>query len=69
MVSYLNKYFVFSELHENVFTKLDLVDYFSIGDNALPEMPKHVLRHLPRVKTLDLCRNKITRLTEDDFQV
>ncbi|KAG7313187.1 hypothetical protein JYU34_000282 [Plutella xylostella] len=57
-----------SELHENVFTKLDLVDYFSIGDNALPEMPKHVLRHLPRVKTLDLCRNKITRLTEDDFQ-
>ncbi|KAI8430912.1 hypothetical protein MSG28_001031 [Choristoneura fumiferana] len=56
------------ELEENVFTKLDLVDYFSLADNALPEMPRQVLRHLPHVKTLDLCRNKITKLTEDDFK-
>ncbi|XP_046977198.1 leucine-rich repeat-containing G-protein coupled receptor 4 [Vanessa cardui] len=57
-----------SELKESVFTKLDLVDYFSLSDNSLMEMPRHVLRHLPHVKTLDLCRNKITKLTEEDFK-
>ncbi|KAM3968689.1 leucine-rich repeat-containing larval translucida [Aphomia sociella] len=57
-----------SELKESVFTKLDLVDYFSLADNSLTEMPRHVLRHLPHVKTLDLCRNKITKLTVDDFR-
>ncbi|XP_075991414.1 leucine-rich repeat-containing larval translucida [Anticarsia gemmatalis] len=57
-----------SELKESVFTKLDLVDYFSLADNSLAELPRHVLQHLPHVKTLDLCRNKITKLTEDDFR-
>ncbi|XP_072930518.1 uncharacterized protein ltl [Epargyreus clarus] len=57
-----------SDLKESVFTKLDLVDYFSLADNSLIEMPRHVLRHLPHVKTLDLCRNKITKLTEEDFK-
>lgn len=57
-----------SELKESVFTKLDLVDYFSLADNSLTELPKSVLQHLPHVKTLDLCRNKITKLTEDDFR-
>lgn len=57
-----------SELKESVFTKLDLVDYFSLADNSLTEMPRHVLQHLPHVKTLDLCRNKITKLTEEDFR-
>ncbi|CAK1588710.1 unnamed protein product [Parnassius mnemosyne] len=57
-----------SELKESVFTKLDLVDYFSLADNSLTEMPRHVLRHLPHVKTLDLCRNKISKLTEEDFK-
>nr|XP_021206087.1 leucine-rich repeat protein SHOC-2 isoform X2 [Bombyx mori] len=55
-------------LKESVFTKLDLVDYFSLADNSLPELPRHVLQHLPHVKTLDLCRNKITKLTEEDFR-
>ncbi|KAL4717447.1 hypothetical protein ACJJTC_000596 [Scirpophaga incertulas] len=57
-----------SELKESVFTKLDLVDLFSLADNNLADLPRHVLRHLPHVKTLDLCRNKITKLTEDDFR-
>ncbi|XP_049884639.1 leucine-rich repeat-containing G-protein coupled receptor 4 [Pectinophora gossypiella] len=57
-----------SELKESVFTKLDLVDYFSLADNLLADMPRHVLRHLPHVKTLDLCRNKIVKLTEEDFK-
>ncbi|CAG9781972.1 unnamed protein product [Diatraea saccharalis] len=57
-----------SELKESVFSKLDLVDYFSLADNSLADMPRHVLRHLPHLKTLDLCRNKITSLTEDDFR-
>ncbi|XP_014366639.1 leucine-rich repeat-containing G-protein coupled receptor 4 [Papilio machaon] len=57
-----------SELKESVFTKLDLVDYFSLADNLLTEMPRHVLRHLPHVKTFDLCRNKITKLSEEDFK-
>ncbi|CAG9558370.1 unnamed protein product [Danaus chrysippus] len=57
-----------SELKESAFTKLDLVDYFSLADNSLSEMPRHVLRHLPHVKTVDLCRNKITKLTEEDFK-
>ncbi|XP_050683294.1 chaoptin [Leptidea sinapis] len=56
------------QLRESVFTKLDLLDYFSLSDNSLDEMPRRVLRHLPHVKTLDLCRNKITKLTEDDFK-
>ncbi|XP_059055316.1 leucine-rich repeat protein SHOC-2 [Achroia grisella] len=57
-----------SELKESVFSKLDLVDYFSLADNSLTEMPRHILRHLPHVKTLDLCRNKITKLTVEDFR-
>ncbi|XP_026730575.1 leucine-rich repeat and death domain-containing protein 1 [Trichoplusia ni] len=57
-----------SDLKESVFTKLDLVDYFSLADNSLTEMPRHVLQHLPHVKTLDLCRNKIVKLTEEDFR-
>ncbi|XP_045510407.1 leucine-rich repeat-containing G-protein coupled receptor 4-like isoform X1 [Colias croceus] len=57
-----------SELKESVFTKLDLVEFFSLADNALTEMPRHVFRHLPHVLTLDLCRNKITKLTEEDFK-
>ncbi|KAG6452311.1 carboxypeptidase N subunit 2 [Manduca sexta] len=57
-----------SELKESVFTKLDLLDYFSLADNSLTDMPRHVLQHIPHVKTLDLCRNKITKLTEEDFQ-
>ncbi|KAJ2954306.1 hypothetical protein O0L34_g2558 [Tuta absoluta] len=57
-----------SDLKESAFTKLDLVDYFSLADNSLAEMPRHVLRHLPHVKTLDLCRNKIIKLTEEDFK-
>ncbi|CAH0716083.1 unnamed protein product, partial [Brenthis ino] len=57
-----------SELKESVFAKLDLVDYFSLADNSLTEMPRHVLRHLPHIKTLDLCRNKITKLSEEDFK-
>lgn len=62
-------YILFSELKESVFTRLDLVDYFSLADNALMDMQRHVLRHLPHVKTLDLRRNKIAKLTEEDFQV
>ncbi|XP_039763626.1 leucine-rich repeat and death domain-containing protein 1 [Pararge aegeria] len=57
-----------SDLKESVFTKLDLLDYFSLADNSFTEMPRHVLRHMPHVKTLDFCRNKITKLTEEDFQ-
>lgn len=45
------------------------MDYFSLADNALMDMQRHVLRHLPHVKTLDLRRNKIAKLTEEDFQV
>lgn len=62
-------FFLSSDLKESVFTKLDLVDYFSLADNSLTEMPRHVLQHLPHVKTLDLCRNKIVKLTEEDFRV
>ncbi|XP_048004885.1 leucine-rich repeat-containing G-protein coupled receptor 4 isoform X2 [Leguminivora glycinivorella] len=57
-----------SELPETAFTRLDLVDYFSVSDNELAEIPRHVARHLPHAKTLDLCRNKISKLTEDDFK-
>ncbi|CAK1554943.1 unnamed protein product [Leptosia nina] len=57
-----------SELRESVFAKLDLLDYFSLADNSLTEMPRNVLRHLPHIQTLDLCRNKITKLTEEDFK-
>lgn len=60
---------LYSELKENVFTKLDLVDFYSLADNALTDMPRHVLRHLPHVKTLDIARNKIAKLTLEDFQV
>lgn len=58
-----------SVLNESAFSKLDLVDYFSVADNALMQMPRHVIRHMPHVKTLDLRRNKMTKLTEDDFRV
>lgn len=57
-----------SELPESVFLGLTRTEYLSLADNSLYEVPKHILRLMPIIKTLDLGRCRINNLTAQDFQ-
>ncbi|XP_005190805.2 leucine-rich repeats and immunoglobulin-like domains protein 1 [Musca domestica] len=50
------------------FRGLSNVEYLGIGDNELEEVPKHMLNHMPVVKTLDIGRCRIKSVLQDDFK-
>uniref|UniRef100_A0A1I8PFR5 LRRCT domain-containing protein n=1 Tax=Stomoxys calcitrans TaxID=35570 RepID=A0A1I8PFR5_STOCA len=50
------------------FRGLSNVEYLGIGDNELEEVPKHMLNHMPIVKTLDIGRCRIRSVLQDDFK-
>ncbi|XP_061392233.1 leucine-rich repeats and immunoglobulin-like domains protein 1 [Musca vetustissima] len=50
------------------FRGLSNVEYLGIGDNELEEVPKHMLNHMPVVKTLDIGRCRIRSVLQDDFK-
>ncbi|CAD7003956.1 unnamed protein product [Ceratitis capitata] len=58
--------------HESVpelpFRGLSNVEYLSIGDNELEEIPKHMLNHMPIVKTFDMGRCRIRSVLQDDLK-
>lgn len=58
-----------SHLPESSFTGLGEVEYFSLADNRLLEIPRDVLRKMPKLKTLDLGRSRISSLRNEDFRV
>ncbi|XP_049313390.1 probable serine/threonine-protein kinase DDB_G0278509 [Bactrocera dorsalis] len=50
------------------FRGLSNVEYLSIGDNELEEIPKHMLNHMPIVKTFDMGRCRIRSVLHDDLK-
>ncbi|KAK6629018.1 hypothetical protein RUM43_002835 [Polyplax serrata] len=56
-----------SHLPESSFKGLEEVEYLSLADNRLLEIPRSVLRTMPKLKTLDLGRSRIANLLDEDF--
>nr|XP_012232775.1 PREDICTED: leucine-rich repeats and immunoglobulin-like domains protein 1 [Linepithema humile] len=52
----------------DVFAGLGRTQYLSLADNEMPAIPKHILSHLSLLRTLDLSRNRISRIDSDDFK-
>lgn len=52
-----------------VFAGLGRTQYLSLADNEVPSIPRHILSHLSLLRTLDLSRNRISRIDSDDFKV
>ncbi|XP_049833160.1 leucine-rich repeat and death domain-containing protein 1 [Schistocerca gregaria] len=57
-----------SLLNDEAFNGLEWVEFLSLADNALPEIPQYVLKRMPHVKTLDMGRSKISTVLENDFK-
>ncbi|KAG5345114.1 LRIG3 protein, partial [Acromyrmex charruanus] len=52
----------------DVFAGLGRTQYLSLADNEVPSIPRHILTHLSLLRTLDLSRNRISRIDLDDFK-
>lgn len=65
----LNVIFSYRQLNSDTFDGLTKVDFFSLADNNLEVVPKHLWKGIPYVKTLDMGRSKIRELTDGDFNV
>lgn len=57
-----------SVLYEDVFYGCHKVSEFSIADNVMLEVPGHILRLMPKINHLDLSRNQIQRIRQDDLK-
>lgn len=44
------------------------MEYLSLAENNLEEIPRHILNHMPRIGTLDSARGKIKKIFADDFR-
>ncbi|CAH1280672.1 unnamed protein product [Diabrotica balteata] len=54
-------------LNADTFQSLTRVNYLSLADNDLEEVPEKLWKEMPNVKTLDLGRTKIKALYESSF--
>ncbi|XP_014483968.1 PREDICTED: leucine-rich repeats and immunoglobulin-like domains protein 1 isoform X2 [Dinoponera quadriceps] len=52
----------------DVFAGMDRTQYLSLADNEVPSIPRHILSHMSLLRTLDLSRNRISRIDSDDFK-
>ncbi|KAL9910877.1 leucine-rich repeat-containing larval translucida isoform 1-T1 [Glossina fuscipes fuscipes] len=50
------------------FRGLSNVEFLSLADNELEEIPKHMLNHMPIIKTLDMGKCRIRAVLQDDFK-
>ncbi|XP_058794389.1 insulin-like growth factor-binding protein complex acid labile subunit isoform X2 [Phymastichus coffea] len=55
-------------LDAEVFAGLGRTQYLSLADNEVPTIPRQMLSHLSLLRTLDLSRNRISRIEPDDFK-
>lgn len=56
-------------VNADVFAGLSRTQYMSLADNEVPSVPRKILSHLSLLRTLDLSRNRISRIEADDFKV
>ncbi|GLH11834.1 Toll-like receptor Tollo [Gryllus bimaculatus] len=57
-----------SALPEEAFSGLGRTEYLSLADNVLTLVPRAALRHMPRLRTLDLGRGAVAALHHGDLQ-
>lgn len=57
-----------SGVPEEAFAGLGRTEYLSLADNPLVMVPRAALRHMPRLRTLDLGRATVTALDATDLQ-
>ncbi|XP_057329045.1 chondroadherin-like protein [Microplitis mediator] len=57
-----------STVDGEVFAGLSRTMYLNLADNEIPSIPRHILSHLPLLITLELSRNRITRIDVNDFK-
>ncbi|XP_014223414.1 chondroadherin-like protein isoform X2 [Trichogramma pretiosum] len=55
-------------LNGEIFAGLGRTQYLSLADNEVPSIPRPILSHLSLLRTLDLSRNRISRIEADDFK-
>ncbi|CAB0029739.1 unnamed protein product [Trichogramma brassicae] len=56
-------------LNGEIFAGLGRTQYLSLADNEVPSIPRPILSHLSLLRTLDLSRNRISRIEADDFKL
>lgn len=61
--------FLRRSLDGDAFAGLGRTTYLSLADNEVSAIPKHVLLHLPLLRTFDIGRNRVMRVEADDFKV
>lgn len=47
---------------------MDKIDFFSLSDNYLDEIPWDIFKHMPNIGTLDLARLQLKMVKTDDFR-
>lgn len=55
-------------LPESSFRNLSNLGYFSLSDNNLEEIPRHIFTHMPKIVTMDLGHGRIKAILTDDFR-
>lgn len=43
------------------------IEFLCLADNAISEIPRDALEHMPNLGTLDIARGKVKRIRQDDF--
>lgn len=55
-------------LPESSFRNLSNLGYFSLSDNHLEEIPRHIFSHMPKIVTMDLSHGRIKTILTNDFR-
>ncbi|XP_055315349.1 protein artichoke [Sitodiplosis mosellana] len=55
-------------LPESSFRNLSNLGTFSLSDNHLEEIPRHIFLHMPKIVTMDLGHGRIRTIFTDDFR-
>lgn len=68
IIIFFDNFSIFSRyLPESSFQNLTKIEYLSLANNDLEEIPKHILSHMPKIGTLDLGLGWIRKIHYDDF--
>lgn len=68
MLVFQNVLFYFRYLPDSSFRNLTKLEFLSLSDNDLEQIPHHILTHTPQVATLDLGQNWIRTVYSNDLE-